>query len=211
MKYNSFRLYKLIDLTAKLPTVSILFSAAVTIMLGGCATIQKSPDSNLANQVSAEYVAKANNPWMLLGKISYRDGKNTAIVNLDWQHLGDGYDTIRIFNSLGGDVARIEQKDGTSKVRIKGKDIVNPTNMAEAIADEVGYYIPLEQLQFWLKGEPAPDSEAQTSYADGDASRIVQDGWQIDYSSFKQGLARRITAKKSPHTITLAITSWQKN
>lgn len=233
LKFNLNKLQKITSIVyGKLVVCVVLVGG---IMLSGCATLP-AKDAELATQVSAEYIAKPSNSWLLIGKISYRDGdaKSSAIANIDWQHIGVGGNrdaeadasedtdadasstssSIRIFNSVGGDIARVEQNGDTSKVKIRGKDLTIPPGdygLAEAIEQEVGYYVPLEQLRSWIKGEVWPNSDAKIGSAAGDKSRIVsiiQDGWQIDYSNFQQGLARRITAKKDAYIITLAITSW---
>lgn len=190
--------------------ILIILFIIINGILGGCASVQYKPPATQQVQVDSKYLAKPDNAWAMIGKVSYQDGKNSAIVNIDWQQISANHYSIRIFNSLGGDIIRITQQDGNTKIRMRGEDILNPDNLAESIEEEIGYYVPLEQLIFWIKGQASGDDEFTATY-DKTGSMLLQlqqNGWQIDYKRFERGVARRITATRNEYIITLAITSW---
>ena len=203
--------------------VLVVISTLVAISaINGCSTVPSKSSVLQAPHltVDADYINNTNNAWELKGKLSYQDGTKAAIVNIDWQYMADNSLTIRVFNALGGDLVKITKqntKNGdATTIRIRGKDYVDPEDIATLVDEEVGYYVPLEQLEFWVKGQGWPGSEFAPYYSSsseaGDLAIIslLQDGWQINYSKFEQGLARRITATRNPYVITLVISSWIK-
>lgn len=186
--------------------------ALFLMMLHGCATLQRATPSDEAEQIDYEYLLNPDSQWTMQGKISYRDERQAAIVNIRWRQLSANHTSIRVFNSIGGDIVRINQQSGETKLRMRGKDIVNPEDIATLVNDEIGYYVPLEQLTFWIKGQAWPDSEYMAVY-DATNSMVLhlqQDGWQIDYRKFEKNVARHITAIRQPYVITLVIPSWIK-
>ncbi len=201
----------------------VVISTLATISaINGCSTVPRKSSVLQAPHLTVgdDYINNSNNAWELKGKLSYQDGTKAAIVNIGWQYMADNSHTIRVFNALGGDLVKITKqntKNGdATTIRIRGKNYVDPEDIATLVDEEVGYYVPVEQLEFWVKGQGWPGSEFVPYYSSsseaGDLAIIslLQDGWQINYSKFEQGLARRITATRDPYVITLVISSWIK-
>ena len=68
------------------------------------------------------------------------------------------------------------------------------------------FTVPVTGLPYWIEGEPAPGSAAQTQPASPPFSQIVQDGWNIRYETRDSaGAPRRIRINREADETTPAL------
>ena len=73
---------------------------------------------------------------------------------------------------------------------------------------ELGWHLPVAPLRDWLRGRPMRSEIELERDADGQVTGFVEDGWTISYGDFRDGKPTRITARKPPYQVRLAIKSW---
>lgn len=109
-------------------------------------------------------------------------------------------------SALGNVIARIEETDSYASVEALGKDKVTATDLNTLMRQTLGFTVPVTGLPYWIEGEPAPGSVAQTQPTSPPFSQIVQDGWNIRYETRDSaGAPRRIRINREADETTPAL------
>ena len=193
----------------------LLFVALPVVFLAACASPpvrQQGNAATLGMQEQRERHLANTDHWTLEGRLSVSDGKDSGSGGLVWHQEGDRYDftvrapvTGRSFRLSGGpDGAELEGLDGGTR---RGPD-------AESLmASTVGWQIPMTELKRWVLGLRADAGAADIAFgADRLPSRLVQDGWTVDYkqwdASQTPAMPTRVFAEKPPFKVRLSVESW---
>lgn len=195
-----------------------LLAALPLLFLAACATtrppVRQPGDAvTLGMQEARERGLGDTDHWTLQGRLGVSDGKDSGSGSLTWQQDGDRYDftvrapvTGRSFRLVGGPGgADLEGLDGGTR---HGPDA--ETLMATA----VGWQIPMAELRRWVLGLRADTGPADIAFgADRLPSRLVQDGWTVDYKDWdttrQPAMPTRVFAEKPPFKVRLSIETWQ--
>lgn len=149
--------------------------------LGACATAPSAPPTRAPATLSPDRVR-----FELTGRIGVQNGEEGMSGLLRWLHGPDG-DELWFSSPLGGSVARlVRDQDGVELVSGNGPPRRAPN--AETLTREaLGWDLPLTGLEFWILGRPAPGMDSQRvdrDPASGRLTRLVQDGWSIEYRRY---------------------------
>lgn len=189
----------------------------VGLLLAACATtrapVRQPGDAvTLGLQEQREKALGDTDHWTLDGRLSVSNGKDSGSGSLTWRQDGARYEftvrapvTGRSFRLTGGpDGAELEGLDGGPR---RGPD-------AESLmASAVGWQIPMAELKRWVLGLRADGGAADIAFgADRLPSRIVQDGWTVDYKQWDDArqppMPSRVFAEKAPYKVRLSIEDW---
>jgi len=190
---------------------------SLALLLSACATTrppvrQPGDAATLGRQAQRERDLADTDHWTLQGKLSVSDGKDSNSGTLTWRQDGDRYEftvrgpiTGRTFRLTGGpDGADLEGLDGGTR---------HGTDAESLMAATVGWQIPLRELKRWALGLRADTGAADIAFGgDGLPSRLVQDGWTVDYKTWdttrQPAMPLRVFAEKAPYKVRLAIEDW---
>ena len=189
----------------------------IMFLLASCATLPPSATKGVkggkggaAQKIFPAIIQDSNSSWVLQAKIGYRDATKSSQAQLIWRQYKLNYET-KVF-AITGEIAKINKQEEIFTLRIRGKEIIDPADLTASIEKESGFYIPLEQLEYWMKGEPYPHSNYRAGFnEDKLLVSLDQNQWYITYSEYEDGLARIIRASNPPYVIVLVITSWIVN
>ena len=73
---------------------------------------------------------------------------------------------------------------------------------------ELGWHLPVAPLRDWLQGRPMDADTAIEHDAEGRVTGFEEQGWTITFRDFRDGRPTRISARKPPYQVRLAIKSW---
>lgn len=196
----------------KIPAV-----AMTALLLAACATTrapvrQQGDAVTLGLQEQREKALVDTDHWTLEGRLSVSNGKDSGSGGLTWRQDGEHYEftvrapvTGRSFRLTGGPGgAELEGLDGGTR---HGPD-------AESLmAGAVGWQIPMSELKRWVLGLRADGGPADIAFgADKLPSRIVQNGWTVDYRQWdaarQPAMPVRVFAEKAPFKVRLSIEAW---
>jgi outer membrane lipoprotein LolB len=199
----------------QLPRATLL---ALPLLLAACATTraplrQPGDAATLGAQEQREQALGDTDHWTLQGRLSVSDGKDSGSGGLTWRQDGQRYEftvrapvTGRSFRLTGGpEGAELEGLEGGTR---RGAD-------AESLmASAVGWQIPMGELKRWVLGLRADGGPADIAFgADKLPSRIVQDGWTVDYRQWdaarRPPMPVRVFAEKAPYKVRLSIEDWR--
>ena len=150
--------------------------------------------------------------WGLSGRLSVDDGRDGGGGRLDWQVKGP--DSLLDFRGalgrgawrleIGRDEAQLSKADGT---------VVSAATVDELVEYEIGWQIPLEFLQWWVRGLVAPGYEYSLNLDEnGLLLRLEQQGWVIEIDRYMEYggvmLPRRLQAVNGDYRVKLAVSRW---
>lgn len=176
----------------------------IALLLSGCATVPKttapSPSQLTWHQREAQLNSIKN--WTLKGAVSVRQPNKASIVSLTWQQQGQQYQ-----QTLAGpfDIGAIKiiGRPGHVALWKSSQEKLVASNPESLLQQAVGWRLPVQNLYYWVRGLPAPNSPAKKQL---DASNrlltLRQNGWQINYNSYQT-----VNGVDLPNTIVLSTTN----
>ena len=194
--------------------------AMACLLLAACATRPSKPPPPLSSaaaqqqQLQRETVLRQQAHWSLAGRVAIRNGDKGGSGRLDWQQQDKAY-TV----SLSAPVTRQSWRlsDGPLGARLEGVEggPRQGSDAARLLQAATGWDIPLAALGDWVRGLPAPGLPAASLQFDaqGRLSRLLQDGWTIDYrwpetDAVAPVLPQRIDAAKGEVRVRLIVDAW---
>lgn len=187
--------------------IAALAGAALLLLLvQGCATprIQPSAEPLAQNAIGIER-------FDLSGRVGIQHEQEGYSGGLKWQHRALS-DELLILNPLGQGIARINRDaSGISLTTAQGETFRAAD--AESLTQQVlGWRLPLDGLQYWVLGLPSPKAPYEIEKNAQHITRLTQQGWQIEYLSFKTDrgmlLPAKIVLQQGSLEIKLIIDKW---
>lgn len=171
-------------------------------LCAGCAALPERPP--VANPENAWQVRQASlasvNAWDIRGRLALRSADEGFQVSLHWirdQHVH----RIDLTGPLGGGRVRLTQDKNGAELRDANEKLYRDSSVRQLLARTTGWDVPLEGLNFWVLGLPAPEA-ATKSQLDrwGRLMVLEQQGWEIRFLEYaRQGaheLPTRVFVKR---------------
>jgi len=183
----------------------------VLLVLAGCAgTAPRRSDVALPTDL------QQLDRWMAQGRIAVSGPAGGGSGSFDWQQRATRAE-VQIRGPIGigsihlevdGDAENPQLKVETAKGEVLESDAA--WNVLEA---QLGAPVPAGNLRYWMIGLAAPgDHQWREQDVDG-VTRLLQDGWQIDYQNYstEPGLKvpMRIRATSGEARVKIVIDRWQ--
>ncbi|MDD5240318.1 MAG: lipoprotein insertase outer membrane protein LolB [Sulfuricella sp.] len=171
--------------------VTVLIVAA---LLGGCAELTV-PPLELESESRPQPNANASVSFRLSGRIGVSHNGESFSGSLRWRH-DEGEDEIFILSPMGQGIARITRNSAGASLETSEGQGYRAADV-ESLTDEIlGWRLPVNGLQYWVVGQPAPDRPAD-SELDGDhhLATLRQDDWRIDYQGYRSVQGALLPAK----------------
>jgi len=192
--------------------------AGLLVLLSACAPLQQptsSSDNPLLSWPQHQQQALQLRHWDIMGKLGIRTPAQSNSARFNWQQLEQQFD-IRITNLLGQSVATLSGSNEDVHINIAGRGEFDTLTPNALLKKELGWALPVSMLNYWVKGIPAPDSEAiyQLNHQ-GRLESLTQSGWQVDFSRYQtlesHTLPGKIRLQQGDITLTLLIKRWSLN
>jgi outer membrane lipoprotein LolB len=191
-------------------------AAAILIFtLSACTTVPREP----AGQTSlASFQARSGQlggigSWGLAGKISLDDGDQGGSGKLRWE-VEPGFSELDFHGALGRGAWHLLVGPGLARLQLADGTEQTAPGVGELIRDQIGWPVPLDALQWWVRGLAAPGPvENRTLDAQGLLISLRQFGWSVEYNRYGvfAGLQmpERLDAKRDNYRVKLAISDWR--
>jgi len=151
--------------------------------------------------------------WGLVGKISLDDGDRGGSGRLQWDVTAEGSE-IDFHGALGRGAWHLQiSPDGAVLREANGSEQSAP-GVNALIQDRMGWPVPVEALQWWVRGLAAPGvvNDEQLD-SQGLLTSLDQLGWKVEFNRYdaKTGIALpvRLDARRDSYRVKLAIGRWQ--
>ena len=131
-----------------------------------------------------------------------------------WVHRPGG-DDFWISSPLGSSVARLSRDANGVELTSANGTTRRSASAEQLTRDALGWDLPLSGLEYWMLGQPAPGSAPvrfERDEANGRASRMLQNGWNIEYGRYVDtqwgALPALVTLEYGSLRIRLAVDRW---
>lgn len=181
--------------------------AVFCLVLAGCAGggVRVISDA-LRGQVPVE-------AFQLTGRVSVKSESQNLSGTLDWRRAG-AVERLLVSGPLGQGAAEIQRQAGTLVLRTADGAEVREESDAQMLQRVLGVALPLDGLVWWLSALPRPGVDFQAiAGEDGRVARLEQDGWQIEYSRYREVAGRwlpgRVFASQGSLEFRLVVDVWE--
>ena len=147
--------------------------------------------------------------WSISGKIGVTTPSQSVAGFIEWKQKNDDFD-IYVSGPLSAGSTRIQGNIANISLTQGGKT-VSGLNPQQLIYEELGWFFPIENLPFWLKGQVAPYSKATKETDEDDTlTQIQQDNWQVDFLRYNDfyDLPERIRISQGQWKFLIVIKHW---
>lgn len=184
-------------------------------MLNACTgVVVKTPvsDSKVAYRDRVELLT-AIPEWGLVGKISLDDGDRGGSGRLQW-NVRDNGSELDFHGAMGRGAWNLKiGPDGAVLREASGSEQTAP-GVNALIQDRMGWPIPVEALQWWVRGLAAPGTvDDEQLDPQGLLTSLNQLGWRVEFNRYdsKTGVSLpvRLDARRDNYRVKLAIGRWQ--
>jgi len=196
--------------------MKIKFASILITLLFLSACVHKMPLKSVEFQAHQQLLSPINQ-WQFSGKLGIKTPLDSGSASIKWQQNVAAYD-IQINGPLGQKSVHIEGDNKSVILKEKGKDAISAHSPEVLIKQVTGWDFPLTQLNYWIRGLPAPKTKIKqiTPNNMGLIAQLQQSGWTIDYQSYHQltlndqliYLPKKITAHYQDIRLTLIVHEW---
>lgn len=186
--------------------------SALLVTLAGCENFSSKQTSS---QPLPEHLQDLQS-WEIRGKLGVKTDQDRASTSVKWQQQAANEYQINLVGPLGQGAVEIIGQPQSVSVSIKGETYTS-SSARSLLSEQLGWDLPVEQFQYWVKGVPSPNKtiDAISYSADGNIDSLSQDGWLITYDSFEDfehwRLPSKLTASFNSLKLTLIIRDWSFN
>ena len=177
------------------------------LMLSACATVPVEPEVHYS-KIAREHLYQLER-WSFEGRLALTGKNDSWQASINWGHRPDD-EKIKLSGPLGQG-ATVIQLTGDLVTIDRGDDKVqSSTQPEEFINQQLGMFVPVRSLRYWVVGLPAPTSPFVET-----ANGFSQAGWLIEYKQMEpvddQSMPRKITVMNEQVKLKLIIDQWVLN
>ena len=179
----------------------------LVLMLSACSTAPVEPEVHYS-KIAREHLYKLER-WSFDGRLALTGKNDSWSANINWGHQPDD-EKIKLSGPLGqgatviqltGDAVTIDRGDGHAQSSTQPEEFIN---------QQLGMFVPVHSLRYWVIGLPEPTSAFVET-----ATGFKQAGWLIEYKQMQpvddQSMPRKITVTNEQVKLKLIIDQWVLN
>ena len=199
-------MFKLISRIAIITLLAFLVACAST------QSTKQDPVNISQSWEKREQQLSAIQSWQLRGAIGINDSKQAFRAAVAWQQQNDNY-AMQLFGPAGSGTLKLQ--GAPSHVVLT--DAENKTSTASSadslLEQQTGWYIPVSNLVYWIRGIPAPNLPSKKSFdAYNHLTQLQQLGWSVYYPRYTsvQGidLPNKMILTRGPMKIRIVVKQW---
>ncbi len=177
------------------------------LLLAACASIPTAPPAEEHSDWTRQRdQLQELDCWELRGRVNVRYDKQSHTPRIQWIQRGTEY-RIRLWGTFNAGNTLIVGRPGFVTLEQDG-EIVSASSPEQLILQQLGYELPVSQLNYWIKGLPSPDLQADLSFNElNQLTTIKQAHWTINLGDPRQygsiSLPRRVELTRSQNDIRL--------
>jgi outer membrane lipoprotein LolB len=187
---------------------------SILLFLNACTGVSIKDTGPANRQAYQQRVGKLNaiQEWGLLAKISLDDGDQGGSGKLQWR-VEPGGSELDFHGALGRGAWHLQIGPGRAVLTEANGDIQSASSVNALLQDRMGWPIPVEALQWWVRGLAAPgEVEDQQIDSEGVLISMRQFGWYVEYSRYDNSavvaLPKRLNATMNDYRVKLAVSRW---
>ena len=164
------------------------------LFLNACATVETPPPSEdiPVDKQAAWELHRLNletiQIWSLKGRVAGKSNDEGFRAGVRWKQEQHNFN-IDLHGPLGRKVAVITGDESDVQLNTSKGESFSANNPESLMQEFFGYSLPLNGLQYWLRGIPNPEQIYASMELDdqGRLKQLHQAGWVIDYDRYHKG------------------------
>lgn len=185
-------------------------------LLTGCSSLPFDYFKAESVTLDADHAARvlALDRWRLAGRIGIQRGDEGFSGGLDWRNHAAAFD-LRVSAPLnGGTFSLAGDATGVTMTTAAGERR-HARDVEGLMSAELGWALPLDGARYWVRGVPAPHSDATQVYKDehGRWTDFVQDGWRVSILDYREvaatSLPRKLFLSHADLEVRVIIKNWE--
>jgi len=151
--------------------------------------------------------------WQARGRIAVRADNDGWSAGFDWRQAGADY-RIRLRGPFGQGALELEGSERGVWLMRAGQPAVFSVDPEALLEQESGWRLPVAGLDHWLRGLADNRGDAISRLdATGRLAALHQQGWQIDYRSYRDygeyTLPSRLELQRDGLQIKVLVDAWE--
>jgi len=172
--------------------MKIILTLTLALFLSACANLSPTGKPEPTGTVQSRWedhqeTLSSITAWQLDARVAVKAGTEGGTVNLYWNERAKNNYQLELHGALGQGRTKIISTP--EKVRLltpEGPEWI-ASNAEDLLAEYTGWYLPIDNLYYWVRGLPAPESATTPKLnSAGRIERLVQDGWTVTYQEYMQ-------------------------
>ncbi|MGR8997783.1 MAG: lipoprotein insertase outer membrane protein LolB [Gammaproteobacteria bacterium] len=177
------------------------------LMLSACSTVPVGPEVHYS-KIAREHLYQMER-WSFEGRLALTGKNDSWQASINWGHMPDD-EKIKLSGPMGQGATVIQLTGDLVTIDRGGDEVQSSTQPEEFINQQLGMFVPVHSLRYWVVGLPEPNSKFIET-----ASGFTQSGWLIEYKQMQpvdnQFMPRKITVTNKQVKLKLIIDQWVLN
>ena len=193
-------------------TTRALLTSCALLILSSCAFTPRMDAPVNEQWDERRKVLSQLTQWEFSGRVGVRDDKDSQSSRIRWRQQGDEF-VINLWGTLNAGATQITGSPFGVALTQEGNEPLYADSPEQLIYEQLGYELPVTQLNYWIKGMPAPSSTSELSFNEENALiGLKQLDWQIEYLAYTnfgtESLPTRIRIAKPPLRLDFVRLDW---
>lgn len=189
-----------------------LLPLAILIVLTACTSTPRMDAPVNPEWEQRKAVLESLTEWEFTGSINVRDANEAHSSRIRWRQQQEQY-RINLWGTFNVGATEINGRPGEVRIEQQGEEPIVTESPEQMLYDRIGYELPVTELNYWIKGIPAPGASEAMSFAENlQLLGFEQAGWRIDYLGYTnfgaESLPTRIRIRKDPLRLDLIRLTW---
>ncbi|MDP1773321.1 MAG: lipoprotein insertase outer membrane protein LolB [Methylobacter sp.] len=146
-------------------------------LLSACSVVPVEPDAHYSRAAMLHLYELEH--WSFEGRLALTGQNDSWSANISWEHSPEA-EKIKLSGPFGQGAVVISLAGNVVTIDRGGDDVQTSTRPEEFINQQLGMFVPVRSLRYWVVGLPEPSH----SYKDTDAG-FNQAGWLSEYKQMQ--------------------------
>jgi outer membrane lipoprotein LolB len=177
------------------------------LLLPACSTAPVEPEV-LYSKIAREHLYKLER-WSFEGRLALTGKNDSWSASINWGHRPDD-EKIKLSGPMGQGATVIQLTGDLVIIDRGGDEVQSSIRPEEFINQQLGMFVPVNSLRYWVVGLPEPTSAFVET-----ATGFTQSGWLIEYKQMQsvdnQSMPRKIAVTNEQVKLKLIIDQWVLN
>lgn len=189
------------------------------LALAACAPQRiRQDDATLRAQSEREAALRDATRWTLSGRLAVSNGDDGGNAQIEWRQDGRRYDLV-LAAPVTGKRWHIHGDEDSATLEGARETPIVERDAASLLEREVGWHVPVVELEYWVRGLRAPHGKAELVFDERQLpATLKQAGWTIEYRDWFDDsasggtaavLPRKVFATRGKYRVRLFIEDWQ--
>lgn len=185
----------------------------ICLLISSCTAVSPPSTSpaNVSWQTRTKQLQQLSR-WKLNGKIAVQTAQDSGSATIDWSQNSRQY-FISLLGPLGAGGLKLTGQPGSVTMQTADGKVSSASSPEQLLINQWGWDLPVSNLTYWVRGIPAPGSQASTQFDEYHRlSRLSQQGWHIQYLSYTKAngieLPQRMSLESPSLKAKMMIYNW---